>query len=290
MKKVKCLICGENIIINEENITTCPQCKNEIDLDLLTKKDKIKTLKHEALTYIINNEYNKVITFIDNNYNSLLLEYYKMFSYISLKKEYNKDLFYNANLNYTSEELYNIIIHMIEHQDMFINEEIMQMIEKSEDKKILLDILNNKLTGEAERIKEQELRILLFNKTVIPQVKPYDRRKREGLAFMIISVIIYIVSFLLVLFFTDQTIKYYLFNVITIFISILLAIGIMKYKFKKNNIYLTILMVIGLLYVLTLPGLLFSDSYNLLNHHVGLIKSPVELFVTLLEGMEFYEK
>ena len=58
MKKTKCLLCGGMIDISN-NPTSCPHCQNSINYDLVTKTNKIELLKHDALMYIINNEYNR---------------------------------------------------------------------------------------------------------------------------------------------------------------------------------------------------------------------------------------
>lgn len=286
MKKTKCLLCGGMIDISN-NPTSCPHCQNSINYDLVTKTNKIELLKHDALMYIINNEYNKLLIFIDNNHNNLLLEYYRMYSYISLNKQYDKTKFYNNSLKYTDDELETIINHMIEHQYMFIKEDILQVINKSKNKNKYISILDKQ---QDEKVKEKELREKLFIKTKIPEAKETDFTKQEGISYIIIGSIIYIAFFLIVLIFTNKDLKYSLLNLLSIIPSILITRGIVRLYINKNKILFSILIFIGLLFIITLPGLIFSEKYNILTHIIGIIKSPIEFFTILAEGMKSYEE
>jgi len=287
MKKSKCLICGGIINIQEE-INICPHCNNEINYDVISKTNKIETLKHDALMYIINNEFNKLLIFVDNNYNNLLLEYYRMYSFISLNKEYDKNKFFNTNLSYKQEELETIINHMIEHQYMFSKEDILFMINKSNKKDKYNRILNKEIN---EKIKEKELREKLFSLTNIPETKEIDTNQQEGKSYLIIGSLIYISFVLLIFIFTKKDLKYSLFNLSCIIPSIILARGLVKLiGIKQAKLIIGILFFIGLIYILSLPGLVFTKDYNILTHVIGIVKSPIEFFTALAEGMKSYEK
>ena len=107
MKKGKCLICGGVISLENENISKCPICNASINYSLIAKIDKVEQLKHDALMYTINKEYKKLLIFIDNNYNNLLLEYYRMFSNLKLGNKYDKSNFLNSKL--VNPELSNLL-------------------------------------------------------------------------------------------------------------------------------------------------------------------------------------
>ena len=78
MKKYQCLVCGFDI--NESDVK-CSNCNSIIDMDIITSKDPIKTIKHTIKINFLNNEYKKNISLLEKTDNELLLEYYKMFSY-----------------------------------------------------------------------------------------------------------------------------------------------------------------------------------------------------------------
>lgn len=290
MKKIKCLICGEQIKIEEQVISNCPYCNTKLEYNLKLSENKIEQLKYEALMYIINKEYKKLLLFIDNNNNNLLLEYYRMFSYICLNKQYDKNLFFSLTLNYTEEELDMIILHMLENKQLFSDDEILLLINKSKNKEKYLDILNCNKASEYEKIKEKDIRETLFSKTKVPNIKEKDKEKEENKAKIIISTILYITFFLMVLIFTKKDLKYYLFNLLTIIPCIILCNSLPKLIFKDNGLIIRIFFFIILLFVLTIPGLLFTKDYNIINHIIGLVKSPFEFFEILIEGMKPYEE
>ena len=290
MKKIKCLICGEQLKIDNESLTSCPFCNSKLEYNLSLMKNKIENLKHEALMYIINNEYNKLLIFIDNNQGNLLLEYYRMYSFISLNKRYDKNIFYSMNLSYTNEELDLIILHMLEHKQLFSDEEILLLINKSENKLKYINILNCNKTNEYEKIKEKDIREALFLKTKVPNIKERDIEKEEIKAKIIISTILYIVFFLIVLIFTNKELKYYLFNLLTIIPCIILCGSLPKLFFKDTGLIIKILFFVVLLFVLTIPSLLFTKDYNIINHIIGLVRSPIDFFEILIEGMKPYEE
>ena len=105
-----------------------------------------------------------------------------------------------------------------------------------------------------------------------------------------IKTFIYIAFFLIVLIFTNKDLKYSLLNLLSIIPSILITRGIVRLYINKNKILFSILIFIGLLFIITLPGLIFSEKYNILTHIIGIIKSPIEFFTILAEGMKSYEE
>lgn len=290
MNKVKCLVCGEQIKITNDNISNCPCCNSSIAYELSLENDRTKQLKHEALIYIINKEYKKLLLFIDNNYNNLLLEYYRMFSFLSLDKEYNKDLFYSLKLEYTDEELDTIILHMLENKQLFSDDEILLLVNKTKNNEKFLDILNSNRTSDYEKTKEKDLREKLFSKTIVPIIKEKNKTKEENITLTILGIGIYILSFLIVLIFTKNELKYSFFNLLTIIPCIILCNSLPKLFLKDNRVLIKVALFVLLLFVLTIPSLLFTNDYNILNHIIGVLKSPLEFFETLIEGMNPYEE
>ena len=290
MKKGKCLICGGVISLENENISKCPICNASINYSLIAKTDKVEQLKHDALMYTINKEYKKLLIFIDNNYNNLLLEYYRMFSNFKLGNKYDKSNFLNSKLQFNNLELDIIINHMLENQDVFSDEDILTLINKSNSKDKYISILKINKDKEYEKTREKDLRELLFSKTQVPVVKEIDRTKEENKLMIVVSLSIYILLFLFVLIFTNKTLKYSLFNLLCIIPSLFLTKPLSLLIFKNNKLITRIIVFVLTIYLLTIPSLLFTNDYNLINHIIGLIKSPIEFFEVLIERMQPYEK
>lgn len=288
MKKLKCLICGEELYLKDE-LKACPTCGNVINYTLITKSNKIEVLKHDALIYITNREYNKLLLFIDNNQNNLLLEYYRMFSFLALQKQYDKTKFYSFTLNYSQEELDTIILHMIEHNYMFDIEDIKKTIEKSNCSTKYLNLLMT-INNENEKVKEKDLREQLFTKTKVITAKEKDNFKANSITLIIFGGILHVLIYFFVGLFSRPEIQYSFITMLCILPSVMTAIGVARLLKVHDSVILIILMTIGCTYILSLPGLFFSNDYTILNHHIGVLKAPFEFFKTLMEGMKEYEK
>jgi hypothetical protein len=143
---------------------------------------------------------------------------------------------------------------------------------------------------EYEKTKEKDLRELLFSKTQVPVVKEIDRTKEENKLMIVVSLSIYILLFLFVLIFTNKALKYSLFNLLCIIPSLVLTKPLSLLIFKNNKLITRIIVFVLTIYLLTIPSLLFTNDYNLINHIIGLIKSPLEFFEVLIERMQPYEK
>lgn len=289
MKTNKCYICGNNIDI--ESTLICPYCQTNLDKDIILKTNKIKTLKQEMMIYFINKEYSKIIIFLDNTYNSLLLEYFKYYSYIKLNKPYITKLFDNT-LSYSEDELDYIINNILENMNVFNKRDILNLISKSHNKDYYINIINNPIVY--SKNKETELRKKLFPLTTIPEIEPYDSTKQEGIAFIILSIITYILLALLIIIFASKEMKYYMFNILYIIPSMLLTSGIIKIipqngiiKTKQNNklikllpSIITILLFILILYISTLPSFLIYKDVKvtfIFDHFKELITTPIEI-------------
>lgn len=289
MKTNKCYICGNNI--DAESSLICPYCHTNLDGDILFKKNKLKTLKQEMLIYFINKEYSKIIIFLDNTHDSLLLEYFKNYSCIKLNKIYKTTL-YNNDLLYIEDELDYIINNMLENKDIFNKQDILKLISKSNNKDYYLNMLNN--PNLYSKHKEIELRKKLFPLTTIPEIKQYDSTKQEGIAFIILSIITYILLALLIIIFASKEMKYYMFDILYIIPSMLLTSGITRVipfsvvnKTKQNNklikllpSIITILLFILILYISTLPSFLIYNDVKVtfvFDHFKGLITTPIEI-------------
>lgn len=286
MKQNKCYICGNNIDLEKNQ--TCPFCLTSLDKDIILKTDKVKTLKHNMMIYFINKEYSKIIVFLDNNYNSLLLEYFKSYSYIQLNKPYTTKL-YNDDLLYTEDELDYIINNILENTNIFNNTDILKLISKSKNKDYYLNILNNPTIY--SKHKETILRIKLFPLTTIPETKQYDSTKQEGIALIILSGIAYILIALLIIIFTSKDMQYYMFNILYIIPSICLTCGIIKiiplkqlFKNKYLSSLIIILLFIFILYLSTLPSFLIYNDVKItfiFDHFMGIITTPIEIIKQL---------
>lgn len=280
--KSKCYICGNKIDIEKNRV--CPFCQTNLDIDIVSKSNKIKLLKYEMLIYFTNHEFNKIILFLNNTYNSMLLEYFKLFSYKSLNKQYETSLFIDK-YDYSDEELHFIINHALENTNIFNVEDIEYLISLSKTKDIYISRLNN--NEENTKIKEKELRDILFSLTTIPDQEPFDSTKREGVAFVILASIIYITFILFILIFTSSEQKYYAFNISFIIPSFILTIGIKR--IKKYNMIISLILFILILYVSTLIPFFIYNNVEitfLLDHFLGLLTSPLQLFKDIITGGE----
>lgn len=293
MKTNKCYICGNNI--DAESSLICPYCHTNLDSDILLKTNKLKTLKQEMLIYFINKEYSKIIIFLDNTHDSLLLEYFKNYSCIKLNK-INKTTLYNNDLIYTEDELDYVINNMLENKDVFNKQDILKLISKSNNKDYYLNRLNN--PSLYSKNKENEIRKKLFSLTTIPEVEQYDSTKQEGIAFIILSIITYILIALLIIIFSSKEMKYYMFNILYIIPSVILTSGITRVipydriiKNKEDNKLIkfvkplfTILLFIIVFYLSTLPSFLMFNDVKItfiFDHFKGMLTTPIEIFKQL---------
>lgn len=289
MKIYKCLVCGNSIQIKNSQDVICPNCNSHNDVDIVLKKDKLKVLKYDTYIYLINKEFKKITIFLDNTYNSLLLEYFNLYSHIRLNKEYNDQKFYNDTLDYTDQELDLIINHMFENLDIFDISKIMVMINKSNNKEKYINAINN-LNNINEKYKEKELRELLFHRTKTYELLKYDGLKREGKVFVIISIVLYILTTLLILIFTQREAKYDMLVLTYIIPSYLLSSGINKMFIKLKSKFFVFVMFIATLYTSTLLWYIVFNGLTIdvfFQHLIEIIKSPIDLIKTLLGDKGF---
>ena len=285
MKKYQCLVCGWNI---NETDTKCPNCNNEIDMDIITKSDNIKVMKYNSKMNILNFEFKNNITLLQNTENELLLEYYKMYSYKNLNKEYDESIFFDKSYKYTNEELDEVILHILEHYKLYNINNINKIIDKSKNKNKHLDILNSINNESYQKPIENDLRNLLFNKVVIPNTKPYDPKIEDGKSYIKISILLYVVFIAIVLLFSGSDIRNQMMNLAFIIPGITLSKAISKLILKKKNIFITILLFIGILYVTTFIYYIIVNGFStsmFIDHIKSLFNTPKDLIEILIERL-----
>ncbi len=285
MKKYHCLIC--NSLVNE-NETHCSYCHSEINQDIVFKRDSIEVLKHNVKLNAIACEYKRNLNLLIETYDELVLEYYKMYCSKAINKPYNETDFFDKKLNYTDEELDMVIVHMIEHSYLFTMEKIKAFSKLSKSHEKILRIIENIEVNEDKKGEDKDLRELLFTKTVVPSLKPIDPYYKEAKSFLYISIILYIVLYLVVILVFDKTIQYELMNITFILPSVILARALTRYILKKKNIFFTILMFISIYYSSTLLGSIIWNGidFNIFfNHMKNIIKTPEQLIKALIERL-----
>lgn len=285
MKKYKCTICGGEVTVKDD-IYTCINCKTIQDKDILFKENPLKLKQLKAKNNILNREFKKNIDLLDDTNDNLLLEYYKLYSYKALNKDYDESNFYNFNKSYTSEELDIVILHMLEHNMFFSNEDIELLINKSQNKEKYIKILNNIYNTENEKTIEKDLRELLFPKTIIPQAKKKNKRKADGKRLLILSLVLFILFIGITLIFINDEIKYEIMNISLIIPSYVLVKSLSKFIFKKDNIYILIGMFIVIYFDISFILSLFVTNFdtNIISHFMGIIKTPYELIKAMAES------
>lgn len=279
MKKYKCTICGGEVTVKDD-IYTCLNCRTIQDKDILFKTNPLKLKQLKAKNNILNREFKKNIALLDDTDNNLILEYYKLYSYKALNKEYDDSNFYHFNKPYTSEELDIVILHMLEHNIFFTEENIDLLINKSQNKEKYIKIKNNIYNNDLEKTIEKDLRELLFSKTIIPQAKKKNKRKADGKRLLILSLVLFILFIGITLIFINDEIKYEIMNLGLIIPSYILVKSLSKFIFKKDNIYILIAMFIVTYYIISLMLSLFITTFDtniIVGHFMGIIKTPYEL-------------
>lgn len=287
MKNYKCLVCG-NVILNFNETNICPHCNCEIHKDIILKTNPIKVLKYKVFINCLNNDFNKNILLLENTYNNLYLEYFKMFTFKILNKQYDENIFFSNKYEYTEEELDFVINHMIEKRKIFNNENVYNYINNIPNNEKYLKILNN-INNINEKIKEKDLRTLLFDKTVIPVQSKYESRKKEGKAFLAVSCILYVLLIVIVLLMFDKSIKYQMMNIVLLLPSYILTTSISKIFFKKDKIYINLLIFIFVFYFSTLICSFMCTNHDtnfIISHFNGLINTPADLIESLMNTME----
>lgn len=285
MKKYQCLVCGWDI---NEIDTKCPNCNNKIDMDIITKSDNIKVMKYNSKMNILNFEFKNNITLLQNTENELLLEYYKMYSYKNLNKEYDESIFFDKSYKYTNEELDEVILHILEHYKLYNINNINKIIDKSNNKNKYLDILNSINNDIYQKPIENDLRNLLFNKVVIPNTKPYDSKIEDGKSYIKISILLYVVFIAIVLLFSGSDIRNQMMNLAFIIPAITLSKAISKLILKKKNIFITILLFIGILYITTFIYYIIINGFStsmFIDHIKSLFNTPKDLIKVLIERL-----
>ena len=283
MKKYQCLVCGFDI--NESDVK-CSNCNSIIDMDIITSKDPIKTIKHTIKINCLNSEYKKNISLLEKTDNELLLEYYKMFSYKMLNKTYNEDNFFTSDFKYQDEELDEVISHILEHNFIYNNSNIELIINKSKHKNKYLDILNSINSDEYQKPKENDLRTLLFNEVKIPQTKEYNATFEEGKSYITLSIILYIIFIAVVLLFVPSDLRNQVMNLALIVPGITLSKALSKIIYKKKTPINTFIIFILILYVTTLLYYIISNGFSgnmFVDHIKSLINTPSDFIKILIE-------
>ena len=223
----------------------------------------------------INNlEFRNNISLLEDTENELLLEYYKMYSYKCILKDYNEDFFFNSNFKYTNEELDEVILHILEHHKLYSISNINKIIDKSNKKSKYLEILNSINTDIYQKPIENDLRNLLFNNVSIPKTQEYNANREEGKSYLFLSIVLYIAFIAIVLLFCAKDIRNPMMNAALIVPSIVLSKGLCKLILKKKNLAFTLLMFIVSIYLTTFIyynifssiinfGLCFASRYAL---------------------------
>ena len=287
MKKYQCPICGKMTEI-DETIKKCNNCNTLINKELLNDETGEKKVKLGIAINALNRDFKTILTKTETLKNDLYIEYYKMYASKCLELNYEEDDFFNHIIDISLDEQKTIILHMLEHIDIYNNKKVEEFINKTENNEYYLDILNTIKTLESEKIIEKEIRETHFSKTIIPYTKQIDNNKTEGKAFILLSCLLYVVFILIVLIFTDKDIKYQMFNISFIIPSLILLSGINKLLIKKKNIIISILLFIVIYYVSTL---LITIPYQkqeiniFVDHFLGIINTPIDLLMILGERM-----
>lgn len=285
MKKYQCLVCGFDIYEHQER---CTNCNTVIDMDIITKTNKIKTLKYTVKTNINNLEFRNNISLPEDTENELLLEYYKMYSYKCILKDYNEDFFFNSNFKYTNEELDEVILHILEHHKLYSISNINKIIDKSNKKNKYLEILNSINTDIYQKPIENDLRNLLFNHVSIPKTQEYNANREEGKSYLFLSIVLYIAFIAIVLLFCAKDIRNPMMNAALIVPSIVLSKGLCKLILKKKNLAFTLLMFIVSIYLTTFIYYIFANGFEgnfFVNHIKSLFSTFGDIFKVLIERL-----
>lgn len=285
MKKYQCLVCGFDIYEHQEK---CSNCNTVIDMDIITKTNKIKTLKYTVKTNINNLEFRNNISLLEDTENELLLEYYKMYSYKCILKDYNEDFFFNSNFKYTNEELDEVILHILEHHKLYSISNINKIIDKSNKKSKYLEILNSINTDIYQKPIENDLRNLLFNNVSIPKTQEYNANREEGKSYLFLSIVLYIAFIAIVLLFCAKDIRNPMMNAALIVPSIVLSKGLCKLILKKKNLAFTLLMFIVSIYLTTFIYYIFANGFEgnfFFNHIKSLFSTFGDIFRVLIERL-----
>jgi len=294
MKKYKCLVCGWDI---NDLDNKCPNCNSNIDMDIITNTAKIKTLKYNSKLNIMNFNYKSNIILLQDTNNELLLEYYKMFSYKLLNKQYDESEFFDKQYKYTNEELDEVILHILEHRKLYSLDNINKIIDKSNTKNKYLDILQSINSPNYQKPIENDLRNLLFNQVSIPKTKAYDSSLEEGKSYILLSITLYIIFIAVVLLFSGSDIRNQVMNLALIIPGITLSKALIKIiykyniKYKNNKIIsfiFTILIFLGIYYITTFIYYIIVNGFSssmFLDHIKSLFNTPSDLIEILIERL-----
>jgi hypothetical protein len=211
-----------------------------------------------------------------------------MYSFKVLNQEYDELSFFNSEFKYSNDDLDRVINHMIEHIGMFSKENVLLMVQKSENKDKYIEAINN-IGSFNEKVKEKDLRDLLFSKTFIPVKQKNKTRKQEGSALFLLSMILYVLFIVIVLLMMDKDIKYQMMNIVLLIPSFILTKGLSKLLLKKDNFIYLIISFMVLYYITTLICSFMCKNYEsnvFVEHFLGIINTPIDLFKSLFERME----
>lgn len=286
MKKYYCLVCKSVIT---EHDTYCSNCHTEINRKIIFEKNNLESLKHNIKMYIISKEYKRCLNLLIDTNNQLVLEYYKMFCSKMLSNAYDETNFFDKKLEYTNEELDEIILHMIEHHTLFDINKIKTLASLSENNEKLVKILNKIETNEEMLGKDRELRENLFKRTIVPELKPVNSYYKEAKSYLYLSIVLYVILYLLVIILVNKDIKYQFMNISFILPTILLSKSLTRYILKKKNILFSILIFVITYYLTTLIGSLIWNEINFnifINHFKAIINTPKHLIAILIERLK----
>jgi len=271
----QCLICGRKL---KRLSGQCKNCKSEINTALYSKNNELEIKKYRAKINAINCEFERNVSLLEYTNNELILEYYKMYSYKLLNKEYDENIFFDNNYKYTFKELDTVILHILEHNYLYNISNIEKIIDLSNNKDKYFELLNKIQNKEDEISKEKQLYNNLINNIEIPKQKKFNATFEEGKSFIWFAILVFIIELCLV-FFTK--IRYFFALIPT---AILLSMGLTRLIIRRKSFWFGLLMfgiscvivvvlyliiatyfIVLVEYLLELLNELKENNYNILN-------------------------
>lgn len=288
--KRKCPTCGYPIDIKNNDIKICQNCNADLDLDILLKTDNQKLIKRKIKINAMNKEFKQNQYYFEEETNDLYISYYKLYCAKETNQKVDEKEFFASNYEFVGEENIEVVLHMIEHYNLFELSNIKMFINKYTDNPTYyLNILERTQNKIDEKTMEKDLREQLFSYTIIPVgSKKQETRKNEGKTFVILAIFLYIVLSLATILTSEKEIIYSMLNLSAIIPTIILTSGLSKIILKKNNILKSILLFIVLYYFITLIITIpyhSKEGFILYTHLKAIIYAPADVIISISERM-----
>ena len=279
LEKYHCPICHKEL---EQETNVCPFCHKTFSNNVLSKE------KQECLIYLINHEYDKVISFFTNlSKKEFIYQYYAKF-----KKDNDIEImnsfFNNLTQDISQEDKNEIMWHMIEHKDELYSDISFNFLKQiTNNEEYISFYANNNLS---EKDQENELYNILLDEISIPNEKETIKKSSNGLIETFYSILMGLLLFLLVRFSLPSYILYESIILILIipciFLSISLSMVILK---RKNIIFIIILFIISFYFITYFCTFSFHERSGLIDlwdHFLSICTSPYDLLKHILERAE----